>query len=61
METMYGSVEAREENMNDNNLELLIHETSNVSERRQQDLSIFRQKFTKDDWDEVGACGLKLL
>jgi len=39
--------------MNDNNLELLIHETSNVSERRQQDLSIFRQKFTKDDWDEV--------
>ena len=41
--------------MNDNNLELLIHETPNLSGGRQQDLSMFRQKFTKDDWDEVGV------
>ena len=51
---MYGSVGKTEENMNETRLELLVHEQPSPSdEEMQQNLSIFRKKFAKGDWDEV--------
>ena len=51
---MYGSVGMSEENMNEEGIVLLVHNSSPSDEERQQNLEIFRKKFTKSDWAEVG-------